>query len=153
MKKYYIAYGSNLNTAQMEMRCPDAVPVAVTELKNYKLVFQGRRNNAHANVIPAKGHTVPVVIWQISRRDEMSLDVYEGVRGGYYYKDYLPVDIDGKTCLALIYIMTPHGYGLPTDGYLYTIVEGYRDFNLDARILNNAVLDAQSKTFQNAVSM
>ena len=135
-KTLYISYGSNLNIAQMKMRCPTAQPIAKTSLKDYRLVFQGMLQGAHAHVIPAPGESVPVVIWEISRADEKALDRYEGVAGGYYTKEYLPIDIDGKATKALIYIMTPHDHGIPNDGYLATIVQGYADFGLDVKALN-----------------
>ena len=141
-KSLYIAYGSNLNKAQMLYRCPTSKPIAVDTLKDHQLVFQGSRFNAHANVIPAKGHEVPVAIWEITAEDEANLDIYEGVRGGYYTKEYMEVDVNGKKKEALIYIMTPRPYGTPTDGYLHTIAQGYRDFNFPARILNEAVIHA-----------
>lgn len=152
-KRYYIAYGSNLNIEQMALRCPDAKPVGYTELQDFRLVFQGRRTNAHANVIPSKGDKVPAVVWEISKRDEAALDIYEGVRGGYYYKDYFPVRIGDQVHDALIYIMTPNGYGIPSDIYLHTIVEGYHTFDIDIRYLNDAVLDARHKAYQIAASM
>lgn len=141
-KRLYIAYGSNLNKEQMYYRCPTAKPIAKTLLKDYQLVFQGRPFGAHANVIPAKGQEVPVAIWEITAQDEASLDVYEGVRGGYYTKEYMQIEVNGKKKEALIYIMAPNPYGLPTDGYLQTIVEGYKDFSFSARILNEAVIHA-----------
>lgn len=141
-KRLYIAYGSNLNKEQMHHRCPTAKPMAVTLLKDYQLVFQGRPFGAHANVIPAKGQEVPVAIWEITARDEANLDVYEGVRGGYYTKETMTVNVNGEMQEALIYIMTPNPYGTPTDGYLQTIAEGYKDFKFPARILNEAVIHA-----------
>lgn len=145
-KRLYIAYGSNLNKEQMLYRCPTAKPIAVDTLKDHRLVFQGRRFGAHANVIPAKGQEVPVAIWEITARDEASLDVYEGVRGGYYTKEYMEVNVNGEKQEALIYIMTPNPYGTPTDDYLNTIVEGYKDFHFPARILNEAVIHAYENT-------
>lgn len=145
-KRLYIAYGSNLNKDQMHYRCPTAKPIAVDILKDHQLVFQGRPYGAHANVIPAKGQEVPVAIWEISEQDEANLDVYEGVRGGYYTKEYMEVNVNGEKQDALIYIMTPNPYGTPTDGYLNTIVEGYKDFGFSARILNEAVIHAYENT-------
>ena len=49
-KRYYIAYGSNLNLEQMKMRCPTAEVVGVSELKGYKLVFKGALTNAYATI-------------------------------------------------------------------------------------------------------
>ena len=145
-KRLYIAYGSNLNKGQMQYRCPTAKPMAVATLKDHQLVFQGRAYGAHANVIPAKGQEVPVAIWEITARDEANLDVYEGVRGGYYTKETMEIEINGEMQEALIYIMTPNPYGTPTDEYLKTIAEGYKDFDLPARILNEAVIHAYENT-------
>lgn len=145
-KQLYIAYGSNLDTQQMAYRCPTATPVAKTTLKDYRLVFQGASYGAHANVIPAKGWEVPVVIWEIGRRDEAMLDRYEGVAGGYYTKEYYDIEVNGQTEKALIYIMTPHDFGVPSDSYLATIVRGYRDFDLDITPLNDACIHAFRNT-------
>lgn len=150
-KQLYIAYGSNLNEAQMAYRCPTAKPIAKSWLHDYRLVFQGHPYNAHANVIPEEGQEVPVVIWEISARDEAFLDRYEGVEGGYYTKEYMEVEVDGEMKKALIYIMTPHNFGSPSTGYLGTIAEGYADFNLPVKILNDAVKHAyEHTTFKSA---
>lgn len=141
-KRLYIAYGSNLNTDQMAFRCPGAKVLAKSWLHDYRLVFQGHPYGAHANVIPAKGKEVPVVVWEITAQHERALDRYEGVAGGYYTKEYMTIEVAGKMRKALIYIMTPNPYGIPTDRYLHSIAEGYNTFNLDIRILNHATLHA-----------
>lgn len=141
-KTLYIAYGSNLDCEQMAFRCPGARVVAKSWLHGYRLVFQGHPFNAHANVIPEKGQDVPVTIWEITKQDEATLDRYEGVKGGYYTKEYLDVEVDGRMETALIYIMTPNPYGIPTDSYLRTISRGYRDFNFDLRVLKRALIHA-----------
>lgn len=38
MKKYYLAYGSNLNIAQMQFRCPDATVVGTAVIPDYELL-------------------------------------------------------------------------------------------------------------------
>lgn len=141
-KRLYIAYGSNLNIEQMKYRCPGAKPVAKSWLHDYRLVFQGRMTNAHANVIPEAGQDVPVVVWEIDKYNEKALDRYEGVKGGYYTKETMRVDVNGRMRKALIYIMTPNPYGMPSNIYLHTLVQGYKDFNFDARILNSALIHA-----------
>ena len=145
-QRLYIAYGSNLNTEQMSWRCPTAEPIAVATLKDHKLVFQGRPHGAHANVIPAKGEEVPVVIWEITAKDEAALDIYEGVKGGYYTKEYMEIEVNGEMQEALIYIMTPNPYGKPADHYLQVIADGYVDFNLPIKALNEAVIHARENT-------
>ena len=91
----YIAYGSNLNRAQMALRCPDAKVVGTGEIKDYELLFRGNRNGAVATVEPKKGESVPVLIWEISPRDEFNLDRYEGYPR-LYGKEMLEVEMDGK---------------------------------------------------------
>lgn len=141
-KQLYIAYGSNLDTEQMNYRCPTAQPIAKGFLEDYRLVFQGAPYGAHANVIPEKGQRVPIAVWEIGQKDEAALDIYEGVRGGYYTKEYMTVDVEGEQREALIYIMTPHDYGIPADHYLSVITQGYQDFELPITYLNEAVIHA-----------
>lgn len=138
-KQLYIAYGSNLHRGQMAQRCPTAQPIAKAWLEDYRLVYQGRPGNAHANVIPEKGHKVPVVIWEISEQNERALDRYEGVAGGYYTKEYVEIECNGEKVKALIYLMTPNPFNHPSDFYLNVIVQGYRHFNLPAEYLNESV--------------
>lgn len=146
MKKLYISYGSNLDKGQMRFRCPTAKAIAKSWLHDYRLVFQGHPYGAHANVIPAKGYEVPVAIWEITEADEWALDRYEGVSGGYYTKEIMEVEVDGEMREALIYIMTPNPYGIPTRGYLDTIARGYEDFNFPTFILREAMEHSASET-------
>ena len=39
-KRYYIAYGSNLNVQQMRMRCPNASILGTAVLKDWELLFK-----------------------------------------------------------------------------------------------------------------
>ena len=72
-KTYYIAYGSNLSVEQMAIRCPDAKIAGMAALKDWKLVFK-----LHADIVPCEGRVVPVLVWEISEKDEKNLDMYEG---------------------------------------------------------------------------
>ena len=56
--KYYIAYGSNLNKAQMSIRCPEAKPVTTTTINDYQLLFRGNGRSAVATIEPQKPPTV-----------------------------------------------------------------------------------------------
>lgn len=42
MKKYYLAYGSNLNIPQMQYRCPEARIIGTAVIEGYRLLFKGR---------------------------------------------------------------------------------------------------------------
>ena len=144
MKRYYLAYGSNLNIAQMQFRCPDAVIVGTAVIPDYELLFKGSLTGAYLTIKPKQGSQVPVGVWEVSLADELRLDRYEGFPNFYYKKDIrLPVaDIrTGKTKLhdGFVYIMhEDRKLGIPTDMYVRTCIEGYRDFGFDTAFLFDA---------------
>ena len=140
--KYYIAYGSNLSVRQMAVRCPEARVTGKAVLKDWTLVFK-----LHATIEPAKGFEVPVLIWEISDRDEEYLDAYEGFPS-YYFKRDLEVtltDLKGKRprqVTAMVYIMTEgRAVRMPMKGYVDVLVEGYERFGFDLGILRRALRD------------
>ena len=112
----YLAYGSNMNQAQMAYRCPTAEVVGTSELKGYELLFRGAHRGAVATVEPKEGSAVPVLLWKIRKSDEEALDSYEGYPR-LYGKQMLQVELDGKEVSAMGYIMTPgHALASPLKG-------------------------------------
>lgn len=139
MEKLYIAYGSNLNLAQMTARCPSAKVYATGVLNNWMLVYRGSKTNSHATIERKKGSTVPVLVWHLTPQDEYRLDIYEGYPG-YYFKKYIMVDINGKKKKAMVYIMDTRQFpGRPSESYVETIRQGYIDNNLDIEIFEKSL--------------
>ena len=144
MKRYYLAYGSNLNIAQMQFRCPDTKVVGTAVIPDYELLFKGSLTGAYLTIEPREGSQVPVGVWEVSAADEFRLDRYEGFPNFYYKKEMrIPVkDIrTGKTKLhdAFVYIMhEDRKLGGPTSFYMRTCLEGYRDFAFDSAFLFDA---------------
>jgi gamma-glutamylcyclotransferase (GGCT)/AIG2-like uncharacterized protein YtfP len=99
--RYYFAYGSNLNLAQMKSRCLEAKVIGTTVLNDYQLVFK-----THLDVVPKKDSTVPIGIFFISSSDEAALDRYEGVEAKYYEKKEITVEFGNQKITGLIYVMT-----------------------------------------------
>lgn len=130
---YYLAYGSNLNLVQMARRCPTAVAIGSTLLKDYQLVFQGV-----ATIVPSPGSTVPVAIWKIDEACEKALDRYEGFPH-LYRKEYIDVSIADTSYHAMVYIMNDAPLSMPSLQYFRTIQRGYIDLGLDRRYLQQAV--------------
>ena len=140
-KRYYLAYGSNLNVRQMEMRCPTARMIGTATLENYRLMFKGSKTGSYLTVEPEEGCTVPVGVWEVTSRDEFALDRYEGFPT-FYYKKELELPITGiRTGIvrqknAFVYIMhEDRPLGVPSMRYLETCVEGFIDFGFDPNIL------------------
>ena len=139
MGKLYIAYGSNLNLAQMAARCPSASVYAKGVLNNWELVYRGRKANSHATIIRKQGSTVPVLVWEIQPADECRLDIYEGYPH-YYFKKNIMVDIGGKKKKAMVYIMDERQLpGKPSASYVRTILQGYIDNDMDTSIFEKSL--------------
>lgn len=138
----YVAYGSNMNIEQMKYRCPDAKVIGTGIIPHYMLMFRGRAESAVATIQKDvyaekdKNVGVPVVVWEISPRDERSLDIYEGYPRLYVKKNINVLMSSGETLEAMVYIMNS-GYksGLPSENYFNTILEGYFDNELDVEYL------------------
>ncbi|WP_278626808.1 gamma-glutamylcyclotransferase family protein [Thomasclavelia cocleata] len=140
MKKYYIAYGSNLHLEQMKMRCPDSKLIGTGLLNDYKLLFRSNnRHNAVATVEPCVGEKVPIGIFEISERDEKHLDIYEGFPN-LYKKIYMEIKSLTINDTAMLYVMNNgFNYGIPNHYYYSIIKKGYEDCHLDQQYLDHAV--------------
>jgi hypothetical protein len=141
MTKLYAAYGSNLNVAQMAVRCPGARIVDTGFIKNYRLVYRGSKTGAYATIIPAAGHIVPVAVWEIDDDNEKNLDRYEGFPT-FYYKKTLPVITDmGRRLSSMVYVMFDQAKpGMPCDYYVATCLKGYEDCGLDETKLYESIV-------------
>jgi len=135
----YAAYGSNMNLEQMSYRCPYATVIGNAELPGYQLLFRGSQGGAVATVEPKENSNVPILLWEITPRDEEELDRYEGWPR-FYRKETVVVSYKGKLVEVMAYIMND-GYplGLPGQRYYNTIVEGYRSAGFDEKVLEDAV--------------
>lgn len=146
-KRLYVAYGSNLNIRQMKHRCPTAKLYGTGEIKDYELQFKGHPDSAFATIAPKEGASVPVAVWEIQPRDEMSLDRYEGYPS-HYFKQNVPVLLDGEEVNAMVYIMNlKMGFGLPSPYYYQTVHEGYNDCGLNTDVLDTAVKESSARFY------
>ena len=141
-KKYYLAYGSNLNLEQMAFRCPNSRPISTLNLNGYRLVYKGREDSfAYLTIEKCKNSSVPLGLYEVSMLDIFSLDNYEGYPS-VYSKYYIPIKIGDKNKKALIYVMNKDfDYHLPSEEYITTCMEGYKDFGFDKTILEQALTD------------
>ena len=134
----YFAYGSNLNHKQMNFRCKGSKFKKKYILKNYDLCFSHTTNKSvygHANIFKKKGSKVLGAIWEIDKKNEQSLDDYEGVSYGYYQKKYL--NIKGKK--VMVYIQDRFFNKKPNSSYFHIIIEGYKNCKLELKYLKNKI--------------
>ena len=128
----YVAYGSNMEDAQMKHRCPQAQKIGSFYLPDYRLVFRGT-----ADIEYSHGSQVPVVLWKITSRCEKSLNRYEGFPD-IYTKDYWTAGDDAY----LAYTMNRKKYAPPVKEYYELIKRGYKTAGFGFEKLDDAVAHA-----------
>ena len=144
-KRYYIAYGSNLNIDQMSYRCPGARVVGTSKIPDFELLFKGSKSGAYLTIEPKKGARVPVAVWEVTADDELSLDRYEGYPNFYYKTEVeIPVicisDRRVRKLKAFIYIMhEEREIGVPSQRYVDICLDGYEAFGFDENYLYDAL--------------
>ena len=153
-KRYYLAYGSNLNMEQMHYRCPGAVPLGTAELEGYRLLFKGSKTGSYLTIEKAEGFTVPVGVWSVTAEDEERLDHYEGFPH-FYYKTELDITYSGihtgrkRRCRAFLYIMHEERQpGIPSWVYMNTCRRGYADFGFDKDALATAYVFSKKEAMK-----
>ena len=130
--KYYFAYGSNMDFEQMLFRCPDARPVERAILYGYRFIINAR---GVATIVRDPENLVMGLVWKLGEDDEAALDLYEGVRGGYYGKSNATVEAlsSDRVYDCLVYVASENRPGCPREGYLETIIDACRKFQFPAR--------------------
>lgn len=153
-KRYYIAYGSNLNIPQMRMRCPGARIIGTSVIDDYQFLFKGSKTGSYLTIEPKDGAEVPVVIWEVTESDEKTLDRYEGYPN-FYYKKEMNLDIKGirtgkvRRRDAFVYIMhEERELGIPSWYYVNTCLDGYRAFGFDEKYLFDAIRISRRDTYE-----
>ena len=128
----YFAYGSNLNHFQMKRRCKDSSFLKKINLKNFKLTFRSKYRAA--DIEPKRNSIVPGALFEISKSDEKKLDLYEDFP--ILYKKYYFIYYKKKIMTYTMVKKTP--FTFPTERYLKTVKQGYKDCKLDYSYLKKA---------------
>jgi hypothetical protein len=129
----YFAYGSNLNHFQMKRRCKDSVYLKKVNLKDFKLTFRSKYRAA--DIEKSRGALVPGGLFEISKSDEIKLDVYEDFPNLYkkfYFLYY------GKRIMTYT-MVKKSSFKFPSERYLNVIKRGYKDCNLNYKYLKKAL--------------
>ncbi len=137
---YYFAYGSNLNLEQMKSRCPCSVPVVRAKLKDYQLGF-----NRTADILENKGSEVWGAIYDVPKGDMKALDRYEGYPHFYKKLDVKVESYRGKAYKVFTYAMIFEGAERPSDSYYRVIEEGYRNWGIGLKPLQQALDKSRQK--------
>src|SRR5271165_3046000 len=111
----YFAYGSNMHRAIMREHAPQAEAIGPAMLAGYRFIITA---DGYASVAPAAGENVHGLVWRLTPRDRVTLDVWENVADGLYRAETLPVEQSGARVPALVYIGRQRPIGRPRLGYM-----------------------------------
>ena len=70
------------------------------------------------------------VLWQITPRDRVTLDLWENVEGGLYRTETLSVRGPDGRVPALVYVARPAGEGRPKPGYMELVIKAAGEWDL-----------------------
>lgn len=79
-RKYYFAYGANMDIDTIRKRCPSAERIGIGYKENYKLVFNRKgsyRKGGVSSIEPSYKNTVFGIIYSITEIDLIELDAIE----------------------------------------------------------------------------
>jgi gamma-glutamylcyclotransferase (GGCT)/AIG2-like uncharacterized protein YtfP len=113
--RLYFAYGSNMNKAQMAVRCKGSTRLGPALLEAHRWVIAA---DGYANAVPAPDAHVEGVLFTITPEDEAALDIYEEVAAGCYAKHVVTVQHKGTAVQALVYLNPRTGTGSAAPDYL-----------------------------------
>lgn len=141
----YFAYGSNLNVAQMQHRCPGHVVVGMGALRDHRLAFPITSHDwggGVASVVPSHGAVVWGMVYELTDEHLAALDGFEGYQGpddqhNLYDRHAVFVDLtrpdDGsipRRVRAACYFARPSNPAPPSRRYLEAILAGARHHRL-----------------------
>lgn len=140
--RLFAAYGVGINRIEMAKRCPTAKLLGASTLRNHRLAFRGSHAAAVANIEPAKGHSVPVLVWEITPMDEAALELHEGFPH-LYEKQQFRIRLDGMLVNCMAYVIRgDRPFGKPSAFYYSAVLEGYKAAGFDVDILRTAVSES-----------
>lgn len=126
----YFAYGSNLDVAQMQRRCPQASVIGVGRLLEYDLQFQYESQNwggGVANIIGSPGGEVWGLVYLVDSICLDSLDVFEGAPT-IYVRSVHSVMMGTERCESwAFHLAEKHPHVPPSRAYLELILTACRD--------------------------
>ena len=143
MSHYYFAYGSNMSSARLRERVPEARALGRAQLAGFRLTWNkpGRDGSGKANIVVAEAEIVWGVVYELLPSDWTPLDRIEQ---GYTRELHEVIDQRGARIRAQLYrwhCQPDLPDRMPHDWYRNHLLEGAREHDLP-----EDVIEALSRT-------
>ena len=138
----YFAYASNMNQAQMKRWCPASRFLKTAILRGFRFVYDGFSvtwDGAVGNIVPAENDVVYGALYEITARDRLTLDSFEGYPRSYDRREVEVVDRDGTMSRAMTYFRTGRSLGKPHPDYERIVIDGAKECGLPDEYVDRAL--------------
>jgi hypothetical protein len=125
----HFAYGANMDRAVMRKHAPGAEPLGVAALPHHRFVITA---DGYASLVPARAGTVHGVLWRLTPRDRVMLDIWESVGCGHYRATTVSVLHGGVRRPAVVYEARRRPVGRARAGYMELVIAAARAWTLPA---------------------
>src|SRR6202000_218423 len=124
----YFAYGSNIDAAAMQQRCPRSRPLGPARVARHSIFI---RAEGYASIRRDPSFDVHGVLYDLALSDVPALDRYEAVGRGLYSKLTQPILRAGAAAQrALVYVGASQQEGRAAPDYLNGIVAAAKAWEL-----------------------
>lgn len=138
----YFAYASNMSLAQMKRWCPASRFLGSGRLDGHRFVYDGYSitwDGAVGNIVPSETETVWGALYDITERDRLTIDAFEGYPRSYERKEVEVLDREGNLQRAMTYCRTGRAPGHPHPDYERLVLDGAKDCGLPEDYVDKAL--------------
>ncbi len=138
----YFAFASNMNQAQMKRWCPASRFLKAVLLGGFRFVYDGFSVNwdgAIGNIVKSETERVWGALYEITERDRLTLDAFEGYPRSYDHKEVEVKDREGNVYRAMTYIRTGRALGKPHPDYERIVIDGAKECGLPEEYIDKAL--------------
>lgn len=129
----YFAFASNMNQAQMKRWCPASRFLKTVVLQGFRFVYDGYSvtwDGAVGNIVTSEAESVWGALYEITERDRLTLDAFEGYPRSYDHHEVEVKDRDGNIYTAMTYLRTGRALGRPHPDYERIVIDGAKECGL-----------------------
>jgi gamma-glutamylcyclotransferase (GGCT)/AIG2-like uncharacterized protein YtfP len=129
----YFAYASNMHRGQMQRWCPASRFLKPASLAGFRFVYDGYSvtwDGAVANIVKSDTEIVWGVLYEVTERDRLTLDAFEGYPREYDHRDVEVRDRGGNVSRAVTYFRTGRAPGPPHPDYERIVIDGAKESGL-----------------------
>ncbi len=138
----YFAFASNMNQAQMKRWCPASRFLKTVILEGFRFVYDGFSvtwDGAVGDIVRSEAERVWGALYEITERDRLTLDAFEGYPRSYDHREVEVKDGDRNVYRAMTYLRTGRALGKPHPDYEKIVIDGARECGLPEEYIDKAL--------------